>query len=49
LAVQEADYDYLFDSGENEESGTCANIVLFVDDVSYLANIGNSRAVLSMN
>ncbi len=30
-----------------ERSGSCAIIVLIVEDIIYVANIGDSRAVLS--
>jgi protein phosphatase PTC2/3 len=33
--------------GINDKSGSCAIVVLIVDDVCYIANVGDSRAVLS--
>ena len=33
--------------GELDRSGTCAICVLFVDDHVYIANVGDSRALLS--
>lgn len=32
-----------------ERSGSCAICILIVGDVCYVANVGDSRAVLSMN
>ena len=31
-----------------EKSGSCAIVVMIVDDMVYTANVGDSRAVLSM-
>jgi serine/threonine protein phosphatase PrpC len=31
-----------------EKSGSCACAVMIVDDIVYVANVGDSRAVLSM-
>lgn len=33
--------------GELDRSGSCAIAVLFVDNVAYIANVGDSRAILS--
>jgi serine/threonine protein phosphatase PrpC len=30
-----------------DKSGSCAVVALFVDDICYIANLGDSRAVLS--
>jgi protein phosphatase 2C family protein 2/3 len=31
-----------------EKSGSCAIIVMLVDDTIYVGNVGDSRAILSM-
>jgi protein phosphatase 2C family protein 2/3 len=33
--------------GDIERSGSCAIITLIVDDICYVANTGDSRAVMS--
>ena len=32
-----------------EESGSCALVCLILNETAYIANVGDSRAVLSMN
>jgi protein phosphatase 2C family protein 2/3 len=32
-----------------DKSGTCANVTLIVDDYVYVANVGDSRAIMSAN
>lgn len=32
-----------------ERSGTCAIIVLIVGDICYVANVGDSRAIMSVD
>ncbi len=32
-----------------DKSGSCAIITLIVDDIVYVANVGDSRAILSAN
>jgi protein phosphatase 2C family protein 2/3 len=34
-------------SGVNEKSGSCAVVTLIVGDMCYIANVGDSRAILS--
>ncbi|CAI2360680.1 unnamed protein product [Moneuplotes crassus] len=33
----------------SDPSGSCANVALIVEDMCYIANLGDSRAILSMN
>jgi protein phosphatase 2C family protein 2/3 len=30
-----------------DRSGSCAIVIIFVDDVCYTANVGDSRAIMS--
>jgi len=32
-----------------EKSGSCACVVMIVEDMVYIANVGDSRAILSAN
>lgn len=36
-------------TGGPERSGTCANVVLIVNDIIYIANVGDSRALMSID
>jgi protein phosphatase 2C family protein 2/3 len=31
-----------------EKSGSCAIVILMIEDMVYIANVGDSRAVMSM-
>jgi serine/threonine protein phosphatase PrpC len=53
---EEADNFYLsniFDqnnfNSDFDKSGSCALIVIFIDDMCHIANLGDSRALLSEN
>jgi serine/threonine protein phosphatase PrpC len=35
--------------GDIERSGTCATTMLVVDDICYIANTGDSRAIMSVS
>ena len=35
--------------GDIDRSGSCAIVILIIDDMCYCANTGDSRAVLSAN
>lgn len=35
--------------GELDKSGSCAIITLIIDDICFIANTGDSRAVMSAN
>ena len=35
------------EEGSIDKSGSCAIITLFVDDTCYVANVGDSRAIMS--
>jgi serine/threonine protein phosphatase PrpC len=37
------------DDGEIEKSGSCAVVVMIIDDMCYCANTGDSRAIMSAN
>jgi serine/threonine protein phosphatase PrpC len=38
-----------YKNSKPENSGSCAIVALFVDDKCYIANVGDSRAVLSLS
>ena len=35
--------------GTIERSGSCANIVMIVEDTLYVANVGDSRTIMSID
>lgn len=35
------------ETGQIDRSGSCANVLLIVGDMCYVANVGDSRSVLS--
>ena len=37
------------ETGEYDKSGSCATVVLVVDEMCYVANTGDSRGVLSVD
>ena len=39
-------------SGQNvgpERSGSCASVVMIIDDIIYVVNVGDSRAIMSID
>jgi serine/threonine protein phosphatase PrpC len=39
-------------TGQNvgpERSGSCANVVMIIDDMLYIINVGDSRAMMSID
>jgi serine/threonine protein phosphatase PrpC len=42
-------YNYKDFPNEFDKSGSCALIIIFIDDILYIANLGDSRALLSEN
>ena len=32
-----------------ERSGSCATVVMIIDDMAYVINVGDSRCVMSIN
>ena len=35
------------DIGELDRSGSCAIVIIIIDDICYVANVGDSRALMS--
>jgi len=50
-AFEKAEKEFLnkYYNSKNDESGSCANIILIVDSKIYCANIGDSRSILSLD
>jgi protein phosphatase 2C family protein 2/3 len=42
LSEEEAD-------GKHDRSGSCALVLLIIDETCYICNLGDSRAILSQN
>lgn len=47
--IEYADGQALMEGGQIDRSGSCAIIVLIVGDMCYCANVGDSRAIMSVD
>lgn len=45
--AEEQFLEQIDDSGKPDYSGSCANVVLVIKDICYVANVGDSRAIMS--
>ena len=50
-SFENAENDFINNIGikENDKSGSCALVTLLIDNILYVANCGDSRAILSLN
>jgi len=51
VGFRKAEEDFLKQNQHvlTEKSGSCACVVMILDEYIYIANVGDSRAVISMN
>lgn len=47
--MEYADVQAVMETGQIDRSGSCAIIVLIVGDICYVANVGDSRAIMSVD
>ena len=50
-SFEKAENDFINNIGikENDKSGSCALVTLLIDNILYVANCGDSRAIISLN